>query len=76
MNYTQKISILNKRYNLPDTSSLITDIQWNNFISNFEKIMKLDLVDHQKNILKTNNKLTFYTIFRTENTKAEFLDDP
>ena len=74
MNYTQKISILSRRYNLPDTSCLISDIQWNKFIANFKKIMKQDLVDHQKNLLKTNKKLAFYTIFKTENKKAEFLD--
>ena len=74
MNYTQKISKLNKLNNLPDTSSLKSEIQWNNFISNFKKIMKQELVDHQKSPMKTNKKLTFYSIFKTENKKAKFLD--
>lgn len=34
--------------------------------------MKQDLVDHQKNLLKTNKKLTFYTMFKTEIKQAEF----
>ena len=36
--------------------------------------MKQELVDHQKSLMKTNKKLTFYSIFKTENKKAEFLD--
>ena len=74
MNYTQKISNLNKRYNLPDTSSLKSDTRWNNFISNFKMIMKQELVDHQNSLMKTNKKLTFYSILKTENKNAEFLD--
>ena len=36
--------------------------------------MKQELVDHQKSLMKTNKKLTFYSIFKIENKKAEFLD--
>ena len=65
MNYTQKIFNLNKPCNLPNTSSLKSDTRWNNFVSNFKKIMKEELVDHQKSLMKTSKKL--------ENKKAEFL---
>ena len=74
MNYKQKISNLNKRYNLLDASSLKSDIQWNNFMSNFKNIMKQELVNHQNSLMKTNKKLTFDSIFKTENKKDEFFD--
>ena len=70
----QKISNLNKRYNLPDTSSLKSDTQWNNFNLNFKTIMKQKLLDHQKSLVKTNKKLSFYYIFKTKNKKARFFD--
>ena len=35
--------------------------------------MKQNFKDHQKILLKTNKKLTCYTIFKTENKNTEFL---
>ena len=32
------------------------------------------MVDHPKSLLKSKKKLTFYTIFKTENKKPELLD--
>jgi len=70
--FTLKINKLCERYKI--NTSHLNENSYPKFISNLKLNIKNELINHQINLLNTNKKLNFYSIFKKDTLKTEFLD--
>ena len=69
---SQKIKMLCNKYN--SSSMLLNDNNCKAFISHVNQNICKALINHQLLLLNSNRKLCFYTFFKTDTKKTEFLD--